>query len=200
MTDPGSVTRLLVDLAAADPAAREGAIAELVSRYTPELLGLIAARMTQRLQQRVAPEDILQDVLVSFCKRLERGGYEFANRDQFLGLVVRMSLNQVCSAARWAERQRRDVRREQSLAGPADRPSLDAPDPAVPPPDVVAEIAEEVERLLALLPPECRQVAQLRFEGYTTEEIAKKIYRTPRTVERRLERIRTLWEQEQADR
>jgi len=197
MTDPGSVTRLLIELHSAEASVRDIAMSELVSRYATELLGLIAARMTQRLQQRVAPEDILQDVLMSFCKRLERGGYEFANRDQFLGLVVRMSLNQVCSAARWSERRRRDVRREQSLNGPADQPCLDAPDPAVPPPDVVAEIAEEVQRLLALLPPECRQVAQLRFEGNTTEEIAKKIDRTPRTVERRLERIRTLWEEEQ---
>jgi len=193
--DPGSVTRLLIDLHAADPADREGAIAELVSRYTPELLGLIAARMNQRLQQRVAPEDILQDVLISFCNRQQRGDYTLANRDQFLDLIVTISLNKVCSAARWEQRQRRDVRREHSLDTPAPsgRSPLDPADPRVAEPDVVAEITEEIERLLAGLPPECREVALLRLEGYTTAEIARKIDRTTRTVERRLERVRVLW-------
>jgi len=195
MPDPGSVTRLLIDLHAGDPAVREGAIAELVSRYTPELLGLIAARMNQRLQQRVAPEDILQDVLVSFCNRQQRGDYTLANRDQFLDLIVTISLNKVCSAARWEQRLRRDVRREQSFDAPvtAGRSQIDPADPRAAQPDAVAEITEEIERLLASLPPECREVALLRLEGYTTVEIARKLDRTPRTVERRLERVRTLW-------
>jgi len=200
MLEPGSVTRLLIELHSDDTAVRDQAMSDLVTRYAAELLALIAARMTQRLQQRVAPEDILQDVLISFCNRLKREGSEFVNRDQFLGLVMRMALNQVCSAARREERQRRDIRREQPMSGPADHPPIDAPDPTVTPPDVVAEVTEEVERLLSLLPPECRQVAQLRFEGDTVEEIAVKIDRTTRTVERRLELIRTLWEAERSDR
>lgn len=195
MTDPGSVTRLLIDLANADPAARDRAIAELVSRYTPELLGLIAARMNQRLQQRVAPEDILQDVLLSFCNRQRRGDYTLANRDEFLDLIVTISLNKVCSAARREQRLRRDARREQSFDAPthAGLSPIDPADPRVAQPDVVAEVAEEIERLLAGLPPECREVALLRLEGYTTAEIARKLDRTPRTVERRLGRVRELW-------
>ena len=199
MPDPGSVTGLLMQLHSTDPAVRNRAITELVSRYTPDLLGLITARMNQRLQQRVAPEDILQEVFFSFCNRQQRGEYDLVNRDQFLDLVVTISLNKVCSAARWAQRQRRDVRRDQSLdsPGPADRSPPDPADPRVTPPDVVAEIAEEIERLLAGLPPECREVALLRLEGDTTEEIARKVDRTPRTVERRMERIRDLWRGEQ---
>lgn len=198
MPDPGSVTGLLIQLHSDDPAVRERAIAELVSRYTPELLGLITARMNDQLQQRVAPEDILQEVLFSFCARQQRGEYDLTNRDQFLDLVVTISLNKVCSAARREQRHRRDIRRDQSLdaPGPTDRSLLDLPDRGATPPDVVAEVAEEIERLLASLPPECREVALLRVEGYTTEEMAQKIDRTPRTVERRMERVRALWGEE----
>jgi RNA polymerase sigma factor (sigma-70 family) len=195
MPDIGSVTHLLMQLHSPDPATRDRAISELVSRFTPELLDLIAGRMNQRLQARVAPEDILQEVLLSFCNRQRRGEYDLANRDQFLDLIVTISLHKVCSAARREQRQRRDVRREQSLASlsPTDQSSPDFADPRTTPPDVVAEIAEEIERLLAGLPTECREVALLRLEGYTTEEIARKVDRTPRTVERRLERVRELW-------
>ena len=117
MPETGSVTALLFQLHAADPAVRNRAIAELMSRYTPDLLALIAARMHQRVRQRVAPEDVLQDVFVSFCNRQQRGAYDLANRDQFLDLVVAMALNKVCSAGRREQRQKRDVRREQPLAG-----------------------------------------------------------------------------------
>jgi RNA polymerase sigma factor (sigma-70 family) len=195
MPDEGSVTSLLVQLHAADPAARQRAVSELVGRYTPELLGLITARMQERLRQRVSPEDILQDVLFSFCDRHRRGEYDLANRDQFLSLIVTIALNKLCSASRRELRQRRDLRREQRLHPVVRDAEGSSPDPADPRagPDVAAEVAEEVERLLGGLPAECREVALLRVEGRTVEEIARQIDRTPRTVERRLERIRELW-------
>ena len=197
MPDGGSVTDLLLQLHAADPEVRGRAVSELVLRYTPELLALITGRMQQRLRQRVAPEDILQDVLLSFCTRQQRGEYDLGNRDQFLNLIVTIALNKVCSAARHELRQRRDVPREQPLhPGPeADRPAFDPADPRTPP-DVAGEVAEEIGVLVRRLPPECREVVLLRFEGQTVEKIARRVDRTPRTVERRLERVRELWRDE----
>ena len=60
-------------------------------------------------------------------------------------------------------------------------------------PEAIVEVAEEVEQLLSALPGELREVAVLRIEGFTAEEIAERINRTLRTVERRMERIRDLW-------
>jgi DNA-directed RNA polymerase specialized sigma24 family protein len=69
-----------------------------------------------------------------------------------------------------------------------------------PTPAFAAQVAEECERLLAKLPDgKLRQIAIWKMEGYTNAEIADKIERAEVTVERRLDRIRTLWNREVAD-
>ncbi len=48
-------------------------------------------------------------------------------------------------------------------------------------------------RFQALREPELRLIAQKKLEGYTNQEIAQELKCTVRTVERKLERIRTYW-------
>jgi DNA-directed RNA polymerase specialized sigma24 family protein len=63
-----------------------------------------------------------------------------------------------------------------------------------------AQVAEEYRRLVAALPKqELRQIAQWKMEGDTNDEIAAKLKCALRTVERRLELIRSLWEGEVFD-
>jgi DNA-directed RNA polymerase specialized sigma24 family protein len=58
-------------------------------------------------------------------------------------------------------------------------------------------VGEECQRLLdALADEEARAVALFKMEGYTNEEIAQKLDCAPRTVERKLNLIRQLWEKE----
>jgi IS30 family transposase len=60
-------------------------------------------------------------------------------------------------------------------------------------------MAEECELLLDRLgSAELRLIALWKMEGDTTLEIAAKLRRAPRTVERKLRAIRTLWEKEVA--
>jgi RNA polymerase sigma factor (sigma-70 family) len=69
-----------------------------------------------------------------------------------------------------------------------------------PTPEEAAEVADECRRLLDLLEePELRQIALWKVEGYTNEEIAARLDCVPRTVERKLRRIRLLWKQELKD-
>ena len=66
-----------------------------------------------------------------------------------------------------------------------------------PTPDEAVEVAEECERLLnQLKDPKLRQVALWKLEGYTNEEIAKSLGCVLRTVERKLQAIREIWEKE----
>jgi DNA-directed RNA polymerase specialized sigma24 family protein len=44
--------------------------------------------------------------------------------------------------------------------------------------------------------PELRQIALWKVEGYTNEEIAARLDCVPRTVERKVGRIRLLWKHE----
>jgi DNA-directed RNA polymerase specialized sigma24 family protein len=65
-----------------------------------------------------------------------------------------------------------------------------------PTPEFAAMMAEECAQLLeGLGNAELRSVALWKMEGYTTEEIAGRLGRAPRTVERKLRMIRSLWEQ-----
>jgi DNA-directed RNA polymerase specialized sigma24 family protein len=63
------------------------------------------------------------------------------------------------------------------------------------------EEADECRRLLDLLEdPELRQIALWKVEGYTNEEIASRLDCVPRTIERKVSRIRLLWQHELKDR
>jgi DNA-directed RNA polymerase specialized sigma24 family protein len=66
-----------------------------------------------------------------------------------------------------------------------------------PTPEFAAQVAEECRRLLDLLGDERLQaLAVARMEGYSNEELAARLGVAPRTVERKLQKIRELWAQE----
>jgi DNA-directed RNA polymerase specialized sigma24 family protein len=66
-----------------------------------------------------------------------------------------------------------------------------------PDPGAAAQMAEEWQRLLNLLDdPQLCAVAQGVLEGYTNEELAARDGCCVRTVERRLNVIRSLWSEE----
>jgi len=71
-------------------------------------------------------------------------------------------------------------------------PLSEVPDTKSGPETELAD-AEELERLLVPLGcDQLRQIARWRVEGLTNTEIAAKLNRTERTVERKLQRIRLL--------
>ena len=95
---------------------------------------------------------------------------------------------------------KRDVRRD---AGDAAAPAVDFDEPTAllnqldidePTPAEAALLNEALEqRFRALREPELRLIAQKKLEGFTNQEIASELQCTVRTVERKLERIRTYW-------
>ena len=63
-----------------------------------------------------------------------------------------------------------------------------------PTPDFAVAAAEELQRLMYLLPnEELQQICSWKMEGFTNEEIAEKIGRVTRTVENKLRLIRKYW-------
>jgi DNA-directed RNA polymerase specialized sigma24 family protein len=66
-----------------------------------------------------------------------------------------------------------------------------------PPPDLEVLANETIEHLLRRLDnPQLRSIAVWKWEGYSNEEIADKLHCVLRTVERRLQLIRRIWEAE----
>jgi RNA polymerase sigma factor (sigma-70 family) len=69
-----------------------------------------------------------------------------------------------------------------------------------PTPSEAAELADECRRMLdSLKEPELRQIALWKVEGYTHEEIAARLDCVPRTIDRKVSRIRQLWKHELED-
>src|SRR5262249_33994778 len=93
---------------------------------------------------------------------------------------------------------RRDIAREVTITDRDDPESahwaLEQMDAAGPSPAEAALLNEALERRLeALADPELRWIALLRLEGYTNREIADFHDCTERSIERRMERIRSKW-------
>ena len=65
-----------------------------------------------------------------------------------------------------------------------------------PTPEFAAEMAEQCARLLDSLPDDCRQIALFKLDGCSNDEIAEKLNVAPRTIERKLASIRSLWQRD----
>jgi DNA-directed RNA polymerase specialized sigma24 family protein len=197
----GSVTRLIIDLRSDEPAVREVAARLVWGRYFKELLTLARNHLSARIRCREDEEDILQSMYKSFCIRQRRGDFDLANRDELWNLLVRITLRKARNTATRHLQGKRDVRREDAEAA-VDRPGddasrtiLDQIDSDGPTPVEAALLNEALERRYQMLKDaDLRQIALWKLEGYTNPEIATKLDCTVRTVERKLERIRTYWE------
>ena len=100
-------------------------------------------------------------------------------------LLVHFAICKVANTAEWHYARRRDVRREQSLHAPHARgfASTEPGDLQWIRPEDEAVAREEFDRLRNVVPADLRPVFDLRLEGYTNAEIARRINRVERTVE-----------------
>src|SRR5262249_3502585 len=108
--------------------------------------------------------------------------------------VLRMIvLRKVCDQVQHELRDKRNYKRTKPLDGEDVREPVD-PDPD---PSEVVQAAEEMTRLLGLLPDKLmRDIAVRKLEGYTNEEIKTLLGCSLKTVERRLPLIHKIWEKE----
>jgi DNA-directed RNA polymerase specialized sigma24 family protein len=195
----GSVTQLIIELRSDEPAIREAAARLVWGRYLGALLTLARSHLSARVRCREDEEDVLQSMYKSFCLRQRRGDFDLASRDELWGLLVKITLRKARNTANRHVQGKRDIRRED--VGPTtDRggePSgnlFDGIDSDGPTPAEAALLNEALERRFqSLADPILRQIALAKLEGYTNQEIAGELDCTVRTVERKLDRIRTYW-------
>jgi RNA polymerase sigma factor (sigma-70 family) len=198
MVRDGSVTRLIQLLRSDDAAERDLAARLIWRRYFHDLLELARSNLHRRIRRRADEEDVLQSMYKSFCLRQQRGEFDLAGRDELWKLLVTITLRKARNAAKKQVRDKRDIAREVTLADHDESESahwaLEQMDAAGPSPAEAALLNEALERRLeALADPDLRQIALWRLEGYTNREIADRLDCTERSVERRLERIRSKW-------
>lgn len=178
------------------------AAANIYSHYFEQIMNLAKRRMGVAYRRVADEEDVAQSVMQSLFEGIAAGRYpELSSRENLWRLLVVMTARKainVVEKQRALKRGGGKVRGESILQGP-DGPAagLDRFEGPTTTPDFIAELAEESQRQLDRLSDDTlQQIARLKMEGYTNDEIAEKIGMTTRTVERKLQRIRELWSEE----
>jgi RNA polymerase sigma-70 factor (ECF subfamily) len=132
--------------------------------------------------------DITQSVLASFFAGVALGRYQPKHPRQLLGLLITMTRNKLLTQVRDQRRQRRDVRRIQSMDATAHEVAAGGESPS----QYVAgdELLRECRRRLS---DEERQIAERRGDGQPWSRIAEELGGTPdgrrKQLERAFERI-----------
>jgi RNA polymerase sigma factor (sigma-70 family) len=200
MESADSVVQLAQLLRSDDPAVRDMAASLIWQRYFRDLLNLARNNLDRRVRVRADEEDVVLSMFRSFCARQGRGEYDLKDRDDLWRLLVTITLHKAMNLARDHHRARRDVARERTLPAATDEDgscpgwALEQMDAGSPSPAEAFSLNEALERRLeALGDSELRQIALWRLEGYTNGEIADRLDRTERSVERRMKRIRSKW-------
>jgi DNA-directed RNA polymerase specialized sigma24 family protein len=149
----------------------------------------------------VDEEDIALSAFDSFCRGTEQGQFpRLDDRDSLWRLLVTITARKVVDQVERQCRKKRGggrERNETALAAPDSEAGVGGLDQAVgrePTPEFAAMMADECRHLLAALGDETlRQIALLRMEGYSDEEIASRLDCGVRTVGRKLKLIRDIW-------
>ena len=190
MPTDDAVTIWLGQLQAGDPAAAR----PLFDRYFRRLVGLARKRLQNVSRRAADEEDVALSAFDSFCRNAEHGRFpDLSDRESLWRLLAAFTVRKAARQVRDGGRQKRG-----GAVGTDDRSAVLAevlgrePDP-----ELATEMAEECERLLSLLDdPELRRMALLRMDGHSVEEVAEKTGCAPRSVKRKLQLIRNIWERE----
>lgn len=166
--------------------------------YYSKLVSLARRKLEGRGRLIADEEDVALSAFKSFCRGLDNNRYPNLNdRDDLWKLLVTITLHKVLHLLRDETRQKRGGQWNQIIGHEEDSDDL-ALEQLLghePTPDLAAQFAEEYERLLRQLPSQdLVELAVLKMEGYTNAEIAAKWGKAVRTVERKLQLIRQVWE------
>jgi RNA polymerase sigma factor (sigma-70 family) len=182
--DTHSVTRLI----RAVEHGRVSAVGPLLAVYFDRLVQLARRRLQNLPGMATYDEDLALRSFYSVYRRLRdpERPLQLTGRDDLWRLLAARTISRAIDLIR--------RHRQGEVPGEYDLEQLMTREPT---PEEAAATADECRRLLDLLEvPELRQIALWKVEGYTNQEIAARLDCVPRTVERKVRRIRLLWKHE----
>lgn len=160
-----------------------GAAREVVEAFGRPLAALARRNLDAITRMRVDPEEVVQSALGSFFRALGKKELEPGGWAELWALLVVITRRKCRHQRRYWRAGRRRVDR-------LDDRNPDALASTDPEPLEVACLAELVRSLLASLSPPERLIVELRLEGQETGEIAQRLGRSQRTVQRVLRAVR----------
>ena len=179
-------------------AGSEDAVEEIFRRYYEPIVRLIGTRLSARMRRSRDEEDIALSAFDSFVRRARQGGFpELQDRDDLWRLLVTISVRK---AAKHAGRETAEKRggggvvgesafRETTREGIGGIAIGEGHDPEEE--LICDEVAAELLTFLeGLDDPIMMDVALWTAQGTTAAELAEYLDCSPRTVERKLQRLR----------
>lgn len=174
----------------------------LWERYFPKLVRLAQKKLAYLPRKMEDEEDVALSALDSFCRAADRGRFPQVNdRESLWRLLCRITHRKAVDLIRRSQRGMGDarVRGGSCLVGT----STSSREPVAPTApletagDFAAIVAEEMRRLLTMLPDDdLRTIALFKMDGHTNQEIAREMGCAERTIERRLKYLRVIWRNE----
>ncbi len=166
----------------------------------------VARRKLQGAPKAVADEeDVALSAFKSFCLGAKNGKFsQVTDRDNLWPLLVAITSRKSVDLIRMENRQKRGGtgQSQNSSVKKWNTISLDFEEliQQQPSPEFTVQLAEELERLLDLLDNTgdsiLKQVALGKMQGETTIEIARDLGCARRTVERKIQLITCLWQED----
>jgi|ERR1051326_7495449 DNA-directed RNA polymerase specialized sigma24 family protein len=196
MSSAHSVTHWLGELKSNNPDAAQ----RLWELYFHRLMALARKRLRGARRRAADEQDVALSALDSFFRGVKRGRFpELDDRDNLWRILAIITERKAHDLITKEKRKKRGGGNERGESVFDDGKGLGEFVGKDPSPDVVVEMAEQCRRLLDMLGDDVlKRVALLSLEGWTNAEIADKIDRDEKTVERKLRMIRKVWKTENA--
>jgi len=193
MKNEPSATSLISKLRNGD----EEAARLLWDRFFAQLITLTRSRLQTSSRAMSDEEDIVLSAMKSFCIGMRNGRFpELSNRESLWRLLLTITLRKIADKQNYDRRGKRDVEKLQLNSSPdADQNAeVNLFVSREPNPEIAAECAEQISRLLESLENEdLKKVAIMKMEGYTNIEVANDIRCSLTSIERKLRTIRSIW-------
>ena len=193
----GSITKLIEELRGGS----DSAVPAVWSRYFSKLANIADNGMTNSPGRAVAGEDLASAVLQTVCRKVSIGLYpDLRDRDDLWLMLLTITRCRVVSQNRYENRQKRgggkvrlatDMKAFQNEA--FDLNTIAGGDPT---PESVVSLKDSCNYLISttLRDETTKEIAILKLEGLSNDEIAERLNIVKRTVERKIKLIRSLWE------
>jgi RNA polymerase sigma-70 factor (ECF subfamily) len=166
-------------------AGGDEAATALYLRYARRLRGMVARYCGRAFAGRFDADDVTQSVFRTFFDGVRREAYDAPDGGEIWALLVALALNKVRNLVDHHTAAKRDVRT--TLPPDADPAAVVEQDESA-----AAFLRLVVEEQMDALPESSREIVRLRIEGCEVGEIVARTGRSARTVERVLQRFRSL--------
>lgn len=172
-------------------AGEDAAATRVVERFFHRAAALARGRMRARGAVVSDEEDVAVSALDSLCRGARAGRFpKLDDRDDLWRVLACITTRKVADVIEREGRLKRGG--DAQVHALEDVAEAEAADPS---PEMAALVELECRRLLeALESDELVQIALWKVEGWTNDEIAARLHVAPRTVERKLQLIRDVWD------